>query len=309
MRIGEWVIAVGNPFGLDNTVTAGIVSAKGRSIMGGGQYEDFIQTDAAINPGNSGGPLVNLDGEVVGINSAIFSKSGGYMGIGFAIPITMVSKVTDSLINEGKVVRGWLGIGIQNLNEGLARSFHHGGTEGALVTQVQQGTPAEKAGFKEGDIVTVFNGEKIKDVNQLRNNVAALKPGTKVKTTILRDGKEQEIKVEIGELPPDTEETVTNKSETATDIGLELEPLTPELATRLRTKRTEGVVVTGVLPGSIAETAGVISGDIIVSINGKKVKEIKDFLAAITDEGLKEGMRLAVETRGMQRFVFMKSTD
>lgn len=308
LKIGQWVMAVGNPFGLDNTVTAGIVSAKGRSIMGGGQYEDFIQTDAAINPGNSGGPLVDLDGNVVGINTAIFSRSGGYMGIGFAIPINMAKRVMDSLISEGKVVRGWLGVGIQNLSEGLAESFQHKGTEGALVTQIQNGTPAEKAGIKEGDIIEEFNGEKIHDVNQLRNSVAALRPGTRVPVTIIRNGGKEALQVEVGELP-ENESPVVTKSEAAESLGLELDNLTPELAMRLRTKRATGVVVMGVTPGSPAETAGIFQGDIIIRANDVKIDSVKTFMDVVNETSLKKGLRLTLETKGMQRFVFLKTEE
>lgn len=307
LRIGEWVIAVGNPFGLDNTVTAGIVSAKGRSIMGGAQYEDFIQTDAAINPGNSGGPLVNLNGEVVGINTAIFSRNGGYMGIGFAIPVNMAKKVMESLIKQGKVVRGWLGVGIQNLNEGLAQSFNVHGTEGALVTQVQPGSPAEKSGIKEGDVITEFDGAKIKDVNQLRNSVAATAPGTKIAMKIDREGHQENVTSEVGELPATEAAMAEEGMQSAESLGLELENLTPQLAPHLRTRRTSGVVVSMVAPGSVAESAGLVPGDIIVSINSKKVETVKDFTSIATEDALKKGIRLAVETRGMQRFVFLKT--
>ncbi len=306
LKIGEWVIAVGNPFGLDNTVTAGIVSAKGRSILGGAQYEDFIQTDAAINPGNSGGPLVNLDGEVVGINTAIFSRNGGYMGIGFAIPVNMAKMVMESLIKEGKVVRGWLGVGIQNLNEGLAESFAIRGTEGALVTQVQPGSPAEKSGIREGDVISEFDGVKIKDVNQLRNTVAATAPGTRITMKIERESRRETVTSEIGELPAAEAAMTEEGMHSSEALGLQLENLTPQIAPRLRTKRTSGVVITAVSPGSVAESAGLIPGDIIISINSKKVETVKNFTSIATEDALKKGVRLAIETRGMQRFVFLR---
>ena len=191
LKIGEWVVAAGASFGLDNTITAGIVSAKGRALSGGSQYEDFIQTDAAINPGNSGGPLVNLRGEVIGINTAIVSKSGGYMGIGFAIPINMAKQVLGSLITNGKVTRGWLGVGIQNLNEDLARSFDYDATEGALVGHVDPKGPAKKAGLQQGDIIVQVGNDRIKNVNQLRNLVAGIKPSTTTELTLIRAGRKE----------------------------------------------------------------------------------------------------------------------
>jgi serine protease Do len=312
LKIGEWVIAAGNPFGLDNTITTGIVSAKGRSIMGGssgpgqGQYEDFIQTDAAINPGNSGGPLVNLYGEVIGINTAIFSRSGGYMGIGFAIPSNMAKTVMESLISNGKVVRGWLGIIIQNLSDDLAQSFSHTSTEGALVSQVSEDSPAYKAGIKQGDIVVEFNGVKVKNVNHLRNMVAAISPGTSIDTVVLRNGKKESFSVKMGELPAQIAET-KKPDEPQSIIGLNVENLTPELSRRLNTKRSKGVIVTGILPGSVADRAGIQPKDIIISVNGKDIDNYEDFKESVSDDALKKGIRLVVETQGMERFIFLKS--
>lgn len=308
LKIGEWVIAAGNPFGLDNTITAGIVSAKGRSIMGGNQYEDFIQTDAAINPGNSGGPLVNLRGEVIGINTAIFSRSGGYQGIGFAIPSNMAKSVMASLISTGKVVRGWLGVGIQNLTEDLAKSFNYPGVDGALVGSVQDGSPAEKAGVKEGDIITALDGEAVKNINQLRNNIAAMPPGKNLHLDIVREGRKQEITVKVGELPAE-QTTPDFKDDSSSDIGLSVETLSPELAARLRSKLSEGVVVRAVRPGSIAEESGLQPKDIIVNVNGSEVKSVESFGKIIEKADLKKGIRLIVESKGMKRFVFLKSED
>jgi len=310
LKIGEWVVAAGNPFGLDNSITAGIVSAKGRSIMGGGQFEDFIQTDAAINPGNSGGPLVNLKGEVIGINTAIFSRSGGYMGIGFAIPVKMAKNVLDSIMSKGKVVRGWLGVSIQNLTEDLSSSFQHQGTEGALVGQVQDKTPAAKAGIKQGDIITKFNGEDIKNVNQLRNLVAGTAPGSNVPVEVIREGEKKTLTATVEELPATlTEEGEPASSQVSADVGLNLENLTPDIAHQLRTKRTEGIVVTGVVPGSIAQESGIQPRDIIVSINGKPIKSVKEFNNLVDEKALKKGLRLVVETQNMERFVYLKSDE
>lgn len=306
LKTGQWVVAAGNPFGLENTITAGIVSAKGRSIMGGGQYEDFIQTDAAINPGNSGGPLVNLKGEVVGINTAIFSRSGGYMGIGFAIPINMARSVMDSLISKGKVVRGWLGVGIQNLSEDLAKSFAFEGTEGALVGHLEKGGPAESAGVKQGDIIVKLDGERIRNINQLRNSVAALAPGKKIDLEVMRDGRRQTLRVKVGELPAQEVREQTEE-DSAGDLGMRVENLTPDLARQLGVREGSGVVVRSVLPGSPAARAGVQRGDIIVSINGKPVKSIGEFNQALGHADIKKGIRLVLQSEGMERFAFLKT--
>jgi serine protease Do len=310
LKIGEWVVACGNPFGLSNSITAGIVSAKGRSISGGGQFEDFIQTDAAINPGNSGGPLLNLNGEVIGINTAIFSRSGGYMGIGFAIPISMAKTVMDSLITKGKVVRGWLGVGIQNLTDELSASFQFDGTEGALVGSVSEGSPAFKAGIEQGDIITQFGKTKITDVNQLRNLVAATVPGEKIEVQVQRAGKAKTLTVNIEELSnQDQAEPDEVINDSSVDLGIEMQTLTPELAKQLKSKKSHGVVVTGVAPGGIAQAAGLAPRDIIVSVNSKPVKNVKEFLTEVDKTKLEKGVRLVVDSGGMERFVFLKSIE
>ena len=310
LKIGEWVIASGNPFGLSNSITAGIVSAKGRSITGGGQFEDFIQTDAAINPGNSGGPLLNLNGEVVGINTAIFSRSGGYMGIGFAIPITMAKSVMESLITKGKVIRGWLGVGIQNLTDELSSSFQYSGTEGALVGTVSEGSPAFKAGFEQGDIITKFGETKITDVNQLRNIVAAVTPGQKIDVDVLRAGKAKTLTVKIEELSnQDAQSPEVDKPDNSVDLGIEMQTLTQELASQLHSKKSHGIVVTGVTPGGLGESAGLVPRDIIVSVNNKPVKNVKELLSEVTEAALTKGVRLVVDSQGMERFVFLRSAE
>jgi serine protease Do len=310
LKIGEWVVASGNPFGLDNSITAGIVSAKGRSISGGGQFEDFIQTDAAINPGNSGGPLINLRGEVVGINTAIFSKSGGYMGIGFAIPINMARSVMESLISKGRVIRGWLGIGIQNLTEELAQSFNYPSTEGALVGHVEKGGPADKAGVKQGDIITEIGGKKVKNMNELRNMVAAITPDSSTTIGVIREGRKVDLDATIGELPAQAGMEPEKEEEgSATDFGVTVENLTPDIARKLDSKQTRGVIVTSVKPGSPAAEASIMVRDIIVSVNGKAVSDVSEFNAAFADADLKKGVRLVVESRGMERFVFLRSQE
>ena len=203
LRQGQWAIAIGNPFGLTHTVSVGVVSAIGRSGVGIANYENFIQTDAAINPGNSGGPLLNIDGEIIGINTAIFTRSGGYQGIGFAIPVNMAKAVLRDLIAKGKVTRGWLGVAIQNMDESLAEQFGVEVTEGVLISDVHDGSPAQEAGFERGDIVIGYNNREISDVNRLRNFVAQTEVGKKVKVKVLRKEKEKTLTVKIGEQPSD----------------------------------------------------------------------------------------------------------
>jgi serine protease Do len=310
LKIGEWVVAAGASFGLDNTITAGIVSAKGRALSGGSQYEDFIQTDAAINPGNSGGPLVNLKNEVVGINTAIVSKSGGYMGIGFAIPINMAKQVMESLISKGKVTRGWLGVGIQNLSEDLANSFNYPSTEGALVGHVDVKGPAKKAGIKQGDIIIQAGKENIRNVNQLRNFIASLKPGTDLPVVIVRDSRKDTVTVEIGELPtqavdaPEMSEEGENE-----DLGLTIEQLNDSGRRHPKTTRTSGLVVTEVAPQGLAAKADIRPGDIIVSVNGKDITTISQFKDAIAKGSLSKGIRLVIESQGMERFAFLRQSE
>jgi serine protease Do len=309
LKIGEWVVAAGASFGLDNTITAGIVSAKGRALSGGAQYEDFIQTDAAINPGNSGGPLVNLRGEVVGINTAIVSKSGGYMGIGFAIPINMAKQVLDSLISNGKVTRGWLGVGIQNLTEDLAQSFNYTETEGALVGHVDPKGPAKKMGLQQGDIIVQLGKTKIKNVNQLRNMVAAIKPGTSTDLVFVRNGKTETRSVTIGELPTQVVEAETREEGSVEDLGMTVEEFDESSPRKPRSGRAKGLVITQVDPQGIAARADLQAGDVIVSINGKDVSSIDDFRAATEKGDPKKGFRFVVESQGMERFAILRDSS
>lgn len=308
LKIGEWVVAVGNPFGLEHTITTGVVSAKGRSISPGGmKYEDYIQTDAAINPGNSGGPLVNLYGEVVGINSAIFSKSGGYMGIGFAIPINLAKSVLESLAKNGKVVRGWLGVAIQNITEDLGASFNYSSTEGALIGDVTPDGPAEKAGLRSEDIIVKFNGKKIKDVNQLRLAVAATAPKSRVPVEVFRDGKIKTFKVKIEELQDGSTGTWQQSRSSVSDLGLNVETLTPHLRRQLGFRTEGSVVVMSVTPYGVAANSGIQPWDVILKVAGKDVKSSQEFLAEIKKHNLSDGIRLVVETAGMKRFVLLKT--
>ena len=231
MEVGDWVIAAGNPFGLTESITVGVVSAKGRSRLGIADFEDFIQTDAAINPGNSGGPLINLQGEAIGVNTAIASRSGGYMGIGFAIPSNMVKAVKDQLVTSGKVVRGYLGVRIQELTRALAQSLHINTTEGVLVADVSKGSPAAKAGLKRGDVILAFNGRPTSDPGQLRNIVAMSPPGTKVPVQILRDNTKREVTIELGALPREQAAArAGEESQSPARLGFNVQNLTPGIS-------------------------------------------------------------------------------
>ncbi len=302
IEVGEWVIAIGNPFGLTQTVTVGVISAKGRSGVGITDYEDFIQTDAAINPGNSGGPLVNLRGEAIGMNTAIFTRSGGYMGIGFAIPINMVKVITKQLIEKGKVVRGWLGVVIQNLNEPLAKSFGLEKPEGALVTEVAEGSPAAKAGLKSGDVIVEYNGKPVRNVAELRTMVALTPPGTKVKMVIIRDGKRRELEVTIGQ-QPQSFGLLSGQDRFLKKLGFSVRTLTPDLAERFGYGTAKGVIISSVEPGSPAAIAGLTPGLLVVEVNHKKVKNMEDFAQALAESRRTGRVLLKVCDRELCRYV------
>jgi len=283
LQVGEFVLAIGNSFGLSHTVTMGIISAMGRVSVGITDYEDFIQTDAAINPGNSGGPLVNIKGEVIGINTAIFSKTGGYQGIGFAVPSNLVRSVMEDLIKYGKKTRGWLGVSIQRLTPELAEKFGIKDSNGALVGDIVKGSPAEKAGLLRGDIILEYSGKKVKDADSLRNTVAQTKAGSQVNIKILRKGKEYNLSAAITESPKEPGEA---KVEPAPQdavrgealAGLEVIELTKDIAQQLGLNRGEkGVVILKVENGSAAEEAKLRKGDVIQEIDNKKVTNINDF--------------------------------
>ncbi len=275
MRVGETVIAIGNPFGLNQTVTSGIVSAMGRANVGIADYEDFIQTDAAINPGNSGGALVNVRGELIGINTAIFSTSGGYQGIGFAIPSNMAKVVMDSLIKNGKVVRGWLGVSIQPVTPDLAKQFGLKEEKGALVGDVIEDGPAEKSGIQRGDVIVEYEGKEVTDPVGLRNMVAGTSPDKQVMIKVLRAGSPITMNIVIAELP-------ANLIKTAKEFdnllkGVQVQDVSPEIKKKLNIpKHATGVIVTGIEEGSTAE--GILAqGDILLEINRKKISSLKDY--------------------------------
>jgi len=289
MEVGDWVVAMGNPFGLDNTVTAGIVSAKYRHI-GAGPYENFIQTDASINPGNSGGPLVNTRGEVIGINTVIFSQTGGSIGIGFAIPINMAKEILDQL-KKGKVVRGWLGVMIQKITPELKEKLGLKDESGALVADVSSGGPAEKAGIQRGDVVVSFDGKKVDEMKDLPYMVASTPIGTTVPVKVVRKGREQVFQVKIGELKDEKRDLEEGgKKGVEKRLGLKVQELTPQMAKDLGLNETEGLVVAEVDGSSPAAEAGLRPGDIIREMDQRPVKDPADFLQRI--ERYKEGETL-----------------
>jgi serine protease Do len=288
IQVGDWVIAVGSPFGLQSTVTAGIISAKARQI-GQGPFDDFLQTDAAINPGNSGGPLVNMQGEVVGINTAIVA---GGSGIGFAIPINMAKKIYTELVAKGKVTRGWLGVSIQPLTPELAKSFGAKDTKGVLISDVIPDSPASKSGLKSGDILLEFNGKKMEVPSDLQRAVGLSSPSQDAKIKVLRDQSERTLEIRIGEAPEERAEARGNGQRGRSLLGLDVRPVTPEIARQLNLPSPEGVVVARVEDGSAAAEAGVQRGDVIREINRQRVRTLADFERLTKDS--KEGDRLTV---------------
>src|SRR6266480_3948197 len=301
LDVGEWVVAIGNPFGLDSTVTSGIVSAKGRHI-GQGPYDNFIQTDASINPGNSGGPLLNLRGEVVGINTAIFSRSGGNIGIGFAIPTNLVKGVLPQLKNKGKVVRGYLGTVIQRVTPELADTLGLKSPHGALVAETTKGGPAEHAGIRTGDVIVEFNGKEIKDSADLPLQVASVAPGKTVEVKILRDSKEMTLPLTVGEMKEN--EVVASTEEG--DFGLAVQTVTPEVAENLGLDRAEGVVVTSVKPGSPADEAGLQRGDVITQVNRSPVRSVADYNREVGKTGKGKSLLLLVKRGDGSLFLALK---
>jgi serine protease Do len=295
VRVGEWVIAIGNPFGLEQTVTAGIVSAKGR-VIGAGPYDNFIQTDASINPGNSGGPLFSMDAKVIGINTAIVAQG---QGIGFAIPVNMARSILADLKTKGKVTRGWLGISVQDISEDIAKNLNHKSRSGAIVSDVFKGDPADLAGIKVGDIVTEINGKSIKDTHDLLLTIAGLHVGEKVSIKVIRDGKEMIFPVTVSERK-DKPEIATGKG-TKGYFGITAQEITPEIAQQLGIGHESGVIISHVENGSPADDVGLQPQDIIVQINKVKITSMKQFVKEIGKAAEKNNVTLLVK-RGKSSF-------
>jgi serine protease Do len=309
VKVGDVVLAIGNPLNVGQTVTMGIVSAKGRSTNAGESYEDFIQTDAPINEGNSGGALISATGELVGINSQILTPSGGNIGLGFAIPSNMARQVMDQLRTDGKVVRGKLGVSIQNVTADLASSLKLSDVGGALISSVTEGSAAERAGLKQGDVIVGINGEKISDNNALRNRIASTRPGTKVAIDIVRDGKPQTVHATVDQL--DAKEALRSArsgdgaSNDAGGFGLTVEPLTADAARALGLRQRNGVLIAEVDPDGAAAAAGLQENDVILQVNGRTVKDPSELKAVLTT-GDDRPVLLLVARRDAQIFVTLK---
>jgi serine protease Do len=304
LEVGEWVMAIGNPFGLSHTVTAGIISAKGR-VIGSGPYDDFIQTDASINPGNSGGPLFNAEGQVIGINTAIITGGGG--GIGFAIPISMAKSIVNQLRESGKVTRGYLGVRFQPLTADLARSFGLESDKGALIASVEKDTPAEKAGLKAGDVIVEYDGRQITEGNELPRYVAATPVDKKVRIVIYRDGAKKDISLVVGKLNEKDGGSGVDSSKESDKVGITVEEIGKDLADRLGLRDSKGLVITEVKPGSSAEEAGVTVGSIVIEINGSRPETVNAYDALVAK--LKKGdvMRLLLRrSDGTALYVALK---
>jgi serine protease Do len=299
LRVGDWVLAIGNPFGLGHTLTSGIVSAKGR-VIGAGPYDNFIQTDASINPGNSGGPLFNMSGEVIGINTAI-NPSG--QGIGFAIPIDTAKPLIPQLVKDGEVTRGYIGVNIQSLTPEVAKAFELKDSKGALVAGVVTGGPADKAGIMSGDVIVSFNGKAINDSHELPAIVASTPVGEQSSVTVLRDGRKKDFRLEVAKLPSDDQRAERPGRPAQDKWGLELQNVDPQIARQLRLDVDRGVVVTDVKPGSPADKASMQNGDIILEVNRKGVSSVEEFRQKAADGGDKGSLLLLVQRGGSKLYV------
>lgn len=304
IEVGDWVVAVGSPFGLGNTVTAGIVSAKYRRI-GASAYDDFIQTDASINPGNSGGPLLNSRGEVIGINTAIFSQSGGNIGIGFAVPVNIARDLLHQL-KKGKVVRGWLGVAIQEITPELKQALELTTGEGALVSQVTPDGPADKAGLKRGDVIVNFNGKKIEKMHELPYQVARTPVGESVPVVVVRKGSQKTFNVKIGKLEEKQEKTAEEAGGDTPNLGMTVREVTPELAERYGLTEKSGVVVLQVVPGSPAAESGLRPGDIVIEVEQEPVETLDEFVEKIRKYQKGDSILLLISRKGANRYLTLK---
>ncbi|HEY2574317.1 MAG TPA: Do family serine endopeptidase [Verrucomicrobiaceae bacterium] len=311
LKVGDWVLAVGAPFGLTQTVTAGIISATGRSNVGISDYEDFLQTDAAINPGNSGGPLVNMDGEVIGMNTAIATSFGQFAGVGFAIPSDVINSYLPTLLKGSTITRGFLGIGIQDVSVELAKKFDLPNSKGALVSQVAKDSPADKAGLKSGDVIVRFKGKTIEDARELRKLAAATEPGSKADVTVMRDGTEKSLSVNAGKMPePQIATAKNNNEETPAEsdnlekLGMTVQPLTPQLAQELGEKGQDGVVISRVEQGSPAALAGLQAGDLITEVNRHPVNQVGQLRQEAN--ATNDNLLLLVKRKDASMFVVLK---
>ncbi len=295
IRVGDWVVAIGNPFGLSQTVTAGIVSAKGR-VIGAGPYDNFIQTDASINPGNSGGPLFNLDGEVVGINTAIIAQG---QGIGFAIPIDMAKQILEQLKAEGKVVRGWLGVSVQDITEEIAKNLNLEMKEGALVSDVFEGDPADKAGIKTGDVIVEIDGTKIKDTHELLRAVALIPVGKKISVRALRNGDRKNFVVTVTERTE--EKTLAKATKGEEYFGMTVQEITPEIAEHLGLAGTTGVIVTGVKADGPAKQAGIQENDIVLQVNKTRISDLENYVDVMSKVSSNKSVLVLIK-RGRSQF-------
>ncbi len=305
LEVGQWVVAIGNPLGLQTSVTAGVVSAKGRNNLSLARVEDFIQTDASINRGNSGGPLLSLNSEVIGMNTAIVTNmsSGGYMGIGFAIPSNIIHHIMEELIATGSVTRGFMGVSLQQINNDLAQAFGLEKMEGALVSEVSKNSPAEIAGIKQGDVIVEYNNKRVDNIAMLRNSVSLMKPGSKVTLTLLRGGKKMNVSLTIGTNPDDDKQSNSVKE---SKLGIEIDTLTPEMAKNHGYINLTGAVIKSVKSGSPASLAGLRAGSLIVAVNHKEIKNSDDFRRLLSESDEKKPVLLLVKQGEYMHFVSIK---
>lgn len=305
LEIGQWAIAIGNMFGLQASLTVGVVSAKGRNNLDLAEREDFIQTDAAINRGNSGGPLLSLDGKVYGMNTAIVTDGGsGYTGIGFSIPSNMLKHVLDQLIKTGSVTRGFIGVTLQNIDPDLAQAFGLKQAGGALIADVSRGSPAEKAGLKQGDIIQAYNNLPVSNISSLRNAIALMTPGDRISLKVLRNGSAIDIPVQIGNYPTSNPQPAALGS--GNQLGFEIQDLTPELAHSLGITENSGVVINKIANGSIAALTGLKKGTVILAINQKKVSSVSQFNEALSETPANKPVLLLVKVGDSIRFISLK---